>query len=199
MAKSNSTFKAPSWAIALLVVLVIGGWVAGQYNTLVNLDVDVENAWADVETQYQRRADLVPQLVETVSGAAEFEQSTFTEVTEARTNWLNTQADDSASLQDQFAAASSFDSAFSRLLVTVESYPNLTAGENFLVLQSELEGTENRVAIAREDFNEVASVYNKGVRRFPMMLFAKMFGFEQSPLFEAAEGAEAAPTVEFDF
>jgi len=171
----------------------------GQYNTLVDLDVNVENSWADVEVQYQRRADLVPQLVSTVEGAADFESSTFLEVTEARTNWLDTQADPNASLDDQMAAAGSFDSAFSRLLVTVEAYPQLTATEGFVTLQSQLEGTENRISVAREDFNGVASDYNRATRKIPMAFFAKLFGFDQVPLFESNDGSEDAPVVDFDF
>jgi len=197
MAKSG--FKIPKWGYGLGLVIVLGMWLMGQYNTLVDLDVNVDNSWADVEVQYQRRADLVPQLVSTVEGAADFESSTFLEVTEARTNWLDTQGDANASREDQMAAAGSFDSAFSKLLVTVEAYPQLTATEGFVTLQSQLEGTENRISISREDYNAVASDYNRATRKIPMAFFAKLFGFEQVSLFESNDGSEDAPVVDFDF
>ncbi|MFT7184291.1 MAG: LemA protein [Oceanicoccus sp.] len=196
MAKNK--FKVPKWGVALGIVIILALWVGGQYNTLVDLDVAVENSWADVEVQYERRADLIPQLIATVSGAANFEQDTLIAVTEARTNWLDTQADPNASLEDQMESAGAFDSALSRLLVTVEAYPTITATEGFLALQVQLEGTENRVSIAREDFNAVASDYNGATRKIPMMFFARVFGFDRSPLFEASTGSEEAPTVEFD-
>jgi LemA protein len=197
--KDKKSSKALKWGIALGVILILAGWVVGQYNQLVSLDVEVQNAWAQVETQYQRRADLVPQLVATAKGAAEFEQSTFVAVTEARTKWLETQADPSASVNEQVAASGAFDSALSRLLLTFENYPTLNATENFTVLMGQLEGTENRISVARQDYNNTSTVYNGTVRKFPMMFFASLFGFEQYQLFEAVEGAEVAPTVEFDF
>ncbi|MBU0981821.1 LemA family protein [Patescibacteria group bacterium] len=191
--------KTPVWAIVLGVVVLIVLWIVSSYNSIINVQAEVQNAWAQVEVQYQRRADLIPQLVGTVEGAADFEKSTLTAVTEARTNWLNTSQDPNASFQDQIASANSFDSALSRLLVTVESYPTLTATDTFKTLQSQLEGTENRVAVARKDFNDVAKVYNVKIRRVPMNFFAKAFGFEEYPFFESTQGSEVAPTVEFDF
>lgn len=196
---AKSTTRIPFWVIPVGILIILALWMVGQYNTLVALDVEVDKEWSNVEVQYQRRADLVPQLVATVEGAADFESSTLQEVTEARTNWLDTQADPNAGLDEQIAAANSFDSALSRLLVTVEAYPTLTATENFQTLQAELAGTENRVSIAREDYNEAASNYNLGTRRIPMSLFARAFGFDPAPLFDANEGSEDAPTVEFDF
>lgn len=195
--------KIATWLIVLgavvLVSLALTSWVVGKYNTLVQLDGEVLNEWADVETQYQRRADLIPNVIETVEGAADFEQSVLTEVTEARTNWLNTSADPNATLSDQMTASSSFDSAISRLLLTVENYPTLTATESFETLIVELEGTENRIAVARQDYNDLATTYNITVKQFPMMFFAGLFGFDEHTLFEADEGTEDAPTVDFDF
>lgn len=196
---AKKAFKFPKWGIALGILLLLVLWTVGQYNKLVTLDVQVDNAWADVEVQYERRADLIPQLVATVEGAANFESSTLQAVTEARTNWLDTQADSEASLEVQMESANSFDSALSRLLVTVEAYPTLTATEGFVTLQSQLEGTENRVSVAREDFNAAASDYNLATRKIPMAFFAGIFGFDEVPLFEASAGSDEAPEVEFDF
>lgn len=191
--------KVPVWLIVLGVVVILGLWLMGVYNGLVSAQGNVDNAWAQVEVQYQRRADLIPQLVATVEGAADFESSTLQAVTEARTNWLNVSQDSDASINDQIAASNQFDSALSRLLVTVESYPTLTATEGFITLQSQLEGTENRVSVARKDFNDAATTYNIKVRRFPTNIIAGMFGFEKYDLFEASEGSENAPEVDFDF
>lgn len=181
------------------VLIILALWVVSHYNRLVALDVKVDNEWSDVEVQYQRRADLVAQLFGIVEGAAEFEQSTLLEVTEARTQWLNAQSDPNASLDEQVAAASDFDSAIARLLVTVESYPTLTATEGFQNFQVEMAGTENRVSIAREDYNAAASEYNLATRRIPGSFFAGIFGFDEAPLFEGQEGTEVAPDIDFDF
>lgn len=195
--------KIPAWLWVLVALLIIAfgmyRWVVGSYNTLVSLDGKVQNEWSQVEVQYQRRADLIPQLVETVQGAADFESSTLTDVTEARTNWLNSASDPSATIEGQMGAMNSFDSALSRLLVTVESYPTLTATSTFETLQSQLEGTENRVAVARQDYNDTATAYNIEIKKFPMLFFAGFFGFENYPLFESDSGTENAPTVDFDF
>ncbi|MEK7145841.1 MAG: LemA family protein [Patescibacteria group bacterium] len=191
--------KFPAWAWLLGIVVLIAIWGVSTYNGLITSEGVVDSAWAQVETQYQRRADLVPQLVATTQGAADFEQSTLTAVTEARTQWQDTANDPNASLEQQIAASNSFDSALSRLLVTVEAYPTLTATENFQTLQSQLEGTENRISVARMDFNDAAKNYNVKVRRVPTNIIASIFGFETKPFFEAAEGSEDAPTVEFDF
>lgn len=191
--------KIPSRLIGLGVVLVLGWWLMSTYNGFISAEGNVNKYWAQVETEYQRRADLIPGLISTVQGAADFEQSTLVEVTEARTKWLETNDDPNASLGDQVAATQNFDSALSRLLVSVESYPTLTATEGFQTFQSQLEGTENRVAVARMDFNNAAGDYNIQLRRFPANIVAGIFGFEASPLFEADEGSEDAPDVEFDF
>lgn len=181
------------------LLLIFFLWVMGHYNQLVRLNADVEEKWAQVESQYQRRADLVPQLVQTVQGAASFEQITLTDVTEARTQWLNSQSDTSATREDQIMAANTFDTAFSRLLVSVESYPQLQATQNFGTLQTQLEGTENRIVVARMDYNKVVKEYNQATRLFPGVLFARFFGFEETSFFESFDGAETAPQVEFNF
>jgi LemA protein len=195
--------KIASWLIVLAAVIgfliLVAGWMIGKYNTLVELDGTVINEWAQVETQYQRRADLIPNIVATVEGAADFEKSTLTEVTEARTNWMNTSADASATIEEQMESASAFDSALSRLLVTVESYPTLTATESFNTLIVELEGTENRISVARQDYNDVATNYNITIKKIPMNLFAALFGFDQHSLFESDEGSEEAPEIDFEF
>lgn len=189
--------KIPVWAIVLGVVVVLGLWLMSSYNGFVASRGAVDAAWAQVEVQYQRRADLVPQLVATVQGAADFESDTLLEVTSARTNWMNVSEDPDASITDQIATSKAFDSAMSRLLVTVESYPTLTATEGFLTLQSQLEGNENRVAVARKDFNDASTSYNVKIKMFPGMLIANLFGFDAYPLFDSTEGSEVAPTVEF--
>lgn len=191
--------RIPTWIWIAGVILLLVIWGMSVYNGLISKEGGVQKAWAQVEVEYQRRADLVPQLVATVEGAAEFEQSTLLEVTEARTNWLNTAQDPDASLEEQIAVSNAFDSALSRLLVTVEAYPTLTATENFQTLQSQLEGTENRISVSREDFNTTAADYNITVRRVPTVIFARLFGFEEFPLFEADEGSEEAPSVDFNF
>ncbi len=189
--------KIPVWAIVLGVVVVIALWVMGSYNGLVSGKASVDNAWGNVEVQYQRRADVVPQLVATVKGAANFEQSTLTAVTEARTNWLNTTQNASATIGDQIAASQTFDSAMSRLLVSVEAYPNLTATASFQTLQAQIEGTENRIAVARKDFNDAATTYNVKVQRFPGNIIANLFGFDVFPLFTSIEGSATAPVIDF--
>lgn len=199
MAKSG----LPKWLLVLggitVFFIVIIGWVVGQYNTLIELDGDVQNEWSNVEVQYQRRADLIPSLISTVQGAADFESSTYLAVTEARTKWLEVASDADASIDDQIAASQAFDSAISGFMINVEAYPALTASENFLTLQAELEGTENRVAVARMDYNDSATTYNIASKRIPMVFFANTFGFEEYSLFESDDGSEEAPEVEFDF
>ncbi len=195
--------KIATWLIVLgaiiLVLLALVSWVIGKYNTLVEIEGEVINEWAQVETQYQRRADLIPNIVSTVEGAADFESSTLLEVTEARTNWLDTSSDPNASMEEQMEASSSFDSALSRLLVTVESYPTLTATESFNTLIVELEGTENRIAVARQDYNDAATSYNITIKKVPMTFFANLFGYDEYPLFESDDGTEDAPEIDFDF
>lgn len=192
----NSGKKSFSVLIVVIVILVLViGWFASSYNSLVVLQTKIAGEWSNVEVQYQRRADLVPQLVETVKGAANFEKGTLTAVTEARTQWLNAQS--GASRVDEIAAANTFDSALSRLLVTVESYPALTATENFKGLQAQLEGTENRIAVARKNYNDSVLPYNTAILKFPKVFIAKLFGFDTEEYFVASDGSDQAPTVNF--
>ncbi len=177
--------------IAVVVVLVL--WVLTGYNGLVTARQDVDTAWSNVETQYQRRFDLIPNVVSTVKGAANFEQSTITAVTEARSQWTG-----ASNRGQQVAAANSFDGALGRLIVSVEAYPQLKATEAFRDLTTELEGTENRIAVARRDYNDAVRSYNLVVRRFPGMILAAVFGYAAEPGFEATEGSENAPAVHFD-
>lgn len=191
--------KIPVWVWILGIVVLLGLWVIGAYNGLIASRGFVDNAWAQVEVQYQRRADLVPQLVATVQGAADFESTTLEEVTKARTNWLNVSQDGAATRGDQIASSNAFDSALSRLLVTVESYPALTATQGFQDLQVQLEGNENRVAVARKDYNQAATVYNIKIKKIPTVILANMFGFDAYDLFESSAGSEVAPAVDFNF
>jgi LemA protein len=174
-----------------------------SYNGLVQKDNAVDESWSKVETQYQRRSDLIGNLVKTVQGAADFEKGTLTSVIEARAKATSMNFDASdltpENLQKFQAAQDQLSGALSRLLVTVERYPDLKANQNFLELQAEIAGTENRIAVARNDFNTVVGDYNLTVRQFPMNLFAGMFGFERKAFFEGAEGTENAPDVNFDF
>ncbi len=183
---------------ALLVFIGIG-----KYNTLVEQQQTVNQSWAQVENQYQRRADLIPNLVNTVKGAADFEQQTLTDVIEARSRATSIQvsADDLNNPQrvQQFQQAQQqLSGALSRLLVTVEKYPELKANQNFRDLQVQLEGTENRIATERQRFNEAVQRYNTTVQQFPNNIFAGLFGFEQKAFFKADEGAEEAPEVDFN-
>lgn len=183
------------WYILLGVVVVLGLWLVMSYNGLVTAKGNVDRQWAQVETQYQRRVDLIPNLVSTVKGAANFEQSTFTQVTEARSAWA--QAKSVGDRGQQIQAASGFDSALSKLLVTVEAYPQLQATQAFRDLMTQLEGTENRIAVARKDFNDAVFSYNLKVNAFPSNLGAKLFGFSAEKSFAAVEGSDVAPTVDF--
>lgn len=188
--------------IILLIVIAIAG---GSYNRLVRLSQGTDATWAQVENDYQRRADLVPNLVSTVAGAANFEKSTLTEVTEARASVgkisidAKNSPDDAAKLAAFDKAQSQLSSALSRLLVVVERYPELKATQNFVTLQAQLEGTENRIAVSRRDFNQAVQSYDTAVISFPAVLYAGMFGFHEKPYFTASPGAETAPKVQFNF
>ena len=186
------------WIGAVAVVVI---FFYATYNGFVNKEEGLKGAWADVETQYQRRADLIPNLVSTVKGYAAHETQTLNEVTEARARAtsINLSADDlTPERLAQFQRAQAeVRSALGRLIAVSESYPDLKANQNFLELQAQLEGTENRIAVARKDFNAAAQQYNVSVRRFPANLVARMFCFGQKPYFESAEGAAAAPQVTF--
>ena len=184
--------------VAIAAVLVATG--IGSYNRLVELDEGVDNAWSQVENVFQRRADLIPNLVATVKGAADFEQETLTNVVEARAKVGQVSfegAPDSAQLQQFEAAQSELSSALSRLLVVVEKYPELKATDAFRDLQAQLEGTENRITVERKRFNDATLAYNKTRRRFPTILLANIMGFDDKPYFESTEGADKPPKVEF--
>ena len=187
--------------ICIGVVAVVAIFFYATYNGFVNREEGLKSAWSNVETQYQRRADLIPNLVNTVKGYAAHETQTLNEVTEARARAtsINLSADDlTPERLAQFQRAQAeVRSALGRLIAVSESYPDLKANQNFLELQAQLEGTENRIAVARKDFNAAAQQYNVSVRRFPANLVARMFGFGQKPYFESAEGAAAAPQVTF--
>ena len=181
--------------LALIILLVIAPVFlpgCGTYNTLVSLDEGVKEAWAQVETQLQRRYDLIPNYVETVKGYAKQEKDVFIKVTEARSRVGQAQT-----IPDKIEANNALTSALSRLLVVVERYPELKSNQNFLRLQDELAGTENRIAVARRRYNEAVKTYNVAVRSFPQNLVAKMFSFEKATFFEAPEAAKAPPKVEF--
>ncbi|WP_295177946.1 LemA family protein [uncultured Christiangramia sp.] len=191
--------------IAIIVVLVIVVWqvTAGFNNTAVTKEENAKLAWSNVESSYQRRNDLIGNLVKTVEGAADFERGTLKDVIEARSKATSVNVDAenlSAAQIEQFQQAQQgVTSALSRLLVTVERYPDLKANQNFLQLQSQLEGTENRINVARDRYNAAVTDFNTYIRTFPNTLFAGMFGFEKMERFQADAGAENAPDVEFDF
>ena len=183
------------------VVVLIAFWFIGKYNGLVNKEENVNSKWAQVENVYQRRADLIPNLVATVKGYAEHEQQVLTDVIAARSKAtsVNFNADNltEENIQAFQAAQDQLSGALSRLLVTVEKYPDLKANQNFMELQAQLEGTENRISVERKNFNEAVKDYNTGLRRFPTNIVANMFGFEKKAYFESAAGSEVAPKVEF--
>jgi LemA protein len=188
-------------AFLALVVLSLVVWGTKVYNGMVTMNEGVSSQWANVETSYQRRADLIPNFVNTVKGAANFEQTTLTQVIEARAKATSITIDPTrmtAENMQQFQQAQGqVSSALGRLMVVMEQYPQLTATKNFRDLQIELEGTENRISVERRKFNEVALGYNTYIRRFPQNFLAGMFGFQTKPYFEATEGAEKAPEVKF--
>jgi LemA protein len=192
--------------LGVLAAIVGAGllYVTGAYNGLVNRAQAVDAQWAQVQNVYQRRADLIPNLVATVSGAANFEKSTLTEVTNARASvgkvQLNPGGTPTAAQLAQFdQAQGALSSALSRLLVVAENYPTLKATANFQELQAQLEGTENRISVERGRFNAVAQDYNSAIKRVPGVFFAGMFGFREKPYFAAKAGAETPPAVQFDF
>jgi LemA protein len=189
-------------AFVVLIVIVLTG---GSYNRLVRLNQGVDSQWAQVQNVYQRRADLIPNLVATVSGAANFEKSTLTEITAARASVgqvkvnPNAAPTDPAQLAEFEKAQNQLSSALSRLLVVVERYPDLKATGNFQTLQAQLEGTENRISVERGRFNDAVRAYDTAVKSFPAVLYAGLFGFHEKPYFTATAGAEAPPKVQFDF
>ncbi len=188
----------PIGIIAVLVLLAIS-----SYNGLVGVQADTKTAWSKVESSYQRRNDLIGNLVKTVQGAADYEKGTLTAVIEARAKATSVTIDPTNITPEQLAqfqqAQAGLSSSLSRLLVTVEQYPDLKANQNFLELQSQIEGTENRINVERDRFNDAANIYDKKTRSFPSVIFAKLFGFGEIARFKADAGAEKAPEVEFDF
>lgn len=192
----------------LVILLVVGAvfvglffWFQGNYNNMVKMDEGVQAAWSQVENVYQRRADLIPNLVATVKGYAAHEQQTLEGVISARSKATQITVDSENLTPDELAkyqkAQGELGAALGKLLAITENYPELKANENFLSLQSQLEGTENRIAVERKKFNEAARSYNTVIRQFPKNIVASMFGFEKKPYFEAQEGAQQAPVVAF--
>lgn len=178
------------WVLGALALVMV--WAIAGYNGLITTRESVSSVWAQVQTQYQRRVDLIPNLVATVKGASRFEQETFREITEARSRWQGAKT-----RGDQVAAATALDGALGRLLVTFENYPQLQATQAYRDLMTQLEGTENRIAVARKDYNDVVRSYNVRVKRFPGRLLASLFGFSPEPFYEAQAGADKAPSVAF--
>lgn len=189
-------------AAILFLVFIIFTYGVSKYNQLVSLNEEVNKAWSQVENQYQRRYELIPNLVETVKGVANFEKETYIAVTEARAKVGQIQItpqmlEDPQAFERFQAAQDNLSSALSRLLVAVENYPQLKANENFLQLQAQLEGTENRISVERKRFNEAVQSYNTAIKRFPTNIIAGMFGFREKQYFKAVTGAETAPKVKF--
>lgn len=187
--------------VIALFVIIIYSWAKGTYNGLVTNEETTKQAWAQVENVYQRRSDLIPNLVETVKGYANFEKSTLTDVINARAKATQVTVDPTKLSPDQIqkfqGAQAGLSSSLGRLMVVIERYPDLKANQNFLDLQAQLEGTENRIAVERKNFNEVVQSYNISVRSFPRNIFANMFGFQQKGYFQAEAGANKAVKVKF--
>ena len=187
--------------IIVAIVAIIAFWAISGYNSLVSMDENVSNQWANVETQYQRRADLIPNLVNTVKGYAAHEKETLEGVIAARSQATQIKVDPTDLTPEKLAeyqkAQGQLATALGKLLAITENYPDLKANQNFLELQAQLEGTENRINVARKNFNDAAKTYNTAIRRFPKNILAGMFGFDKRAYFEAAEGAEQAPQVQF--
>lgn len=195
------------WLIPVIVIALVAfgiyRWAVGFNNTAVVYEADAKTSWANVESSYQRRNDLIGNLVKTVQGAADFERTTLTEVIEARAKATSTTIDANNLTEANMAqfqqAQSGLSGALSKLLVSVERYPELKANQNFLELQSQLEGTENRINVARDRFNEKVNIYDIHISKFPGTILAGMFGFEKMPRYKADPGSENAPDVDFDF
>lgn len=178
--------------IIIIILLVFGSSIIGAYNNLVSANENIDGKWSQVENNLQRRADLIPNLVETVKGYASQEEEIFTEIADARSRLIGaTGVDEAARANDELSGA------LSRLLVISEAYPTLKSDRNFIALQDELAGTENRLAVARKDYNDAVQSYNVMVKRFPANILAGMFGYEKREYFEAAEGSKEVPKVEF--
>lgn len=191
------------WLIPVGIIVILIIMAVSSYNGLVSVQADTKTAWSKVESSYQRRNDLIGNLVKTVQGAADYEKGTLTDVIEARAKATQVSVDPTNITPEQLAqfqqAQAGVSSSLSRLLVTVERYPELKANQNFLELQSQIEGTENRINVERDRFNDAANVYDKKTRSFPSVIFAKLFGFGEIARFKSEAGAEKAPEVEFNF
>jgi len=191
------------WIVPVVIIVLLAIWGISSNNSIVTSEESVTEAWANVESSYQRRNDLIGNLVKTVKGAADFERSTLTDVIEARAKATSTTIDAGNLTEENMAqfqqAQSGLSGALSRLLVSVERYPELKANQNFLELQSQLEGTENRINIARDRYNERVKIYNSSIRKFPKSLIAGLLGFDTKAYYQADPGSENAPDVEFDF
>ncbi len=190
--------KLLTFAVLLGVAALFSGC---NYNTLVEEQENVEKAWSEVENQYQRRSDLIPNIVNTVKGYAAHEQTTLTDVVEARANASSVKIQAEDLTEENLArfqqAQDALSQGIGRLMAVAEAYPDLKANENFLELQAQLEGTENRITVARRNYNETAQVYNAEIRKFPTIVYAGWFGFKKKPYFQASAGADRAPVVEF--
>ena len=190
-----------STIILVAVIAALAMWVISAYNGMVKMDESVSTAWSNVENQYQRRTDLIPNLVNTVKGYAAHEKETFEAVVSARSKATQMTVDPEnltpEKLQEYQKAQGEIGAALGRLLAITENYPDLKANQNFMELQAQLEGTENRISVERRNFNEVARTYNTSIRTFPKSILAGMFGFDKRPYFEAEEGANKAPEVKF--
>lgn len=180
-------------SIAAIIVVVLISSIVSSYNSIVTMETEVETKQSEIGTQLQRRSDLIPNLVSTVKGYAAHEEEVYTAIADARSKLAGAN-----NVEEMSEADSELSSAISRLLVVVENYPELKANENFIALQDQLEGTENRIAVARNDYNESAKEYNTKIRKFPTNIIAGMFGFEKVDYFEAEKGAEKAPEVSFE-
>ena len=195
------------WLIPVIILVVIVfalyRWAVGFNNTAVQFEADAKTAWSNVESSYQRRNDLIGNLVKTVQGAADFERGTLTDVIEARAKATSTTIDANNLSAENLAAfqqaQTGLSSALSRLLVTVERYPDIKANQNFLELQTQLEGTENRINVERNRFNETVNIYDVHIKKFPNSILAGLFGFDEMPRYQSDPGADQAPEVEFDF
>ena len=198
--KTTITMRKHLLTFAVMLGIAVA-FTSCNYNDLVEEQEEVNQAWAEVENQYQRRSDLIPNLVNTVKGYAAHEENTLTQVVEARSNAssVTIQAEDltEENLAKFQAAQDELSRGLGRLMAVAESYPDLKANQNFQELQAQLEGTENRIAVARRNYNEEAQEYNAEIRKFPTLIYAGWFGFEKKPYFQAATGADKAPTVEF--
>lgn len=192
--KTLSTGKIIGFSV-LGVLIIVVLWVMTSYNSLVSLEENAKTSLADIEVQYQRRFDLIPNLVEVASGIAELEKSVFTNLAEARSRYTGA----APGSNERVAAMGQFDSAFARLLVVVENYPQLKSSESFVTLQQQIEGTENRVQVSRNGYNAAVNALNKKIRFFPSNLIAGVFGFSERDRFQAEASASAVPKVEFDF